>query len=442
MREESEPSPESMSPQRSSTVNSTDTQQPASRRTGILRQLFHGHQRETVLWIETDHFRRDYGQIIDVERVDDPKTMRDEDLVIVMMGPTGAGKSTAIDPDSNRSMVSALRVKFGDKINVVLVDTPGFDDTSRSDLEILETIAEWFKTVPDGRGRISGIVYLHRITDPRMTHTVVKNFDMFQRLCGERFFEKVVLATTMWPEDSEPVSASSSLTAQPSPDLISREKDLIENYWGLMIERGSQYFRFTRTQESAWSIFNSLLRIQHENRLIHLVRIQEELVNQKKSIPRTTAGKRLHGFVQEVALRQTKVIEQLKAELLKSGGQDRMVIDSLLEDLSRLQEEKKRTKWEMDALDSSVFKRLTRLFTPNRRHSYSSETNHRGEANGEPHDLSHRIRHENGSQSLIKDDKRQRAAGAVYTESSGSTHTGPNVHPLTLTPTNSPDSGG
>ncbi|KAJ3552254.1 hypothetical protein NP233_g12923 [Leucocoprinus birnbaumii] len=431
--EESELIPETVNLQRSPTVNSMNDQQPAPKSfypllgfvlsdtdnfndfvswTGIFRQLFHGHSREAIRWIETDHFRRDYGQIIDVERVDDPRSIRDEDLVIVIMGPTGSGKSTAINSDSN-SLMSALRVKFGDKINVVLVDTPGFDDTSRSDLEILETIADWFKAVPDGRGKISGIVYLHRITDPRMMHTVVKNFDMFQRLCGERFFEKVVLATAMWPEDLGPVSASSSLTAQLSPDLISREKDLIEIYWGLMIERGSQYFRFTRTRESAWSIFNSLLRIQHENRLIHLVHIQEELVNQKRSVPRTTAGKRLHGFVQEVALRQTKVIEQLKAELLKSGGQDRMVIDSLLEDLSRLQEEKKRTKWEMDALDPSVFKRFTRLFTPNRRHSYSSETNHRGEANGEPHNLAHRTRHENRPQSLIKDDKRQSTLSAI-----------------------------
>jgi len=29
--------------------------------------------------------------------------------------------------------------------NIVLVDTPGFDDTTRSDLEILELISNWLK---------------------------------------------------------------------------------------------------------------------------------------------------------------------------------------------------------------------------------------------------------------------------------------------------------
>lgn len=31
--------------------------------------------------------------------------------------------------------------KYGDRI--VLVDTPGFDDTTRSDMEILEIIGKW-----------------------------------------------------------------------------------------------------------------------------------------------------------------------------------------------------------------------------------------------------------------------------------------------------------
>lgn len=34
-------------------------------------------------------------------------------------------------------------VEFGDRL--VLVDTPGFDDTERSDMEILDLIANWLK---------------------------------------------------------------------------------------------------------------------------------------------------------------------------------------------------------------------------------------------------------------------------------------------------------
>ncbi|KAF9442135.1 hypothetical protein P691DRAFT_626957, partial [Macrolepiota fuliginosa MF-IS2] len=43
------------------------------------------------------------------------------------------------------SGVTAIRVTFMDGIRVVLVDTPGFDDTYCSDLDILELVSRWLK---------------------------------------------------------------------------------------------------------------------------------------------------------------------------------------------------------------------------------------------------------------------------------------------------------
>jgi len=40
--------------------------------------------------------------------------------------------------------VRAIRIPMYN-VNVVLVDTPGFDDTNRSDVVILELIGEWLK---------------------------------------------------------------------------------------------------------------------------------------------------------------------------------------------------------------------------------------------------------------------------------------------------------
>ena len=81
---------------------------------------------------------------------------------------------------SHTSEVKAIRVLFSDGISLVLVDTPGFDDTNKSDLDILKIIAKWFEDAYVHRCRlychwtqhvhsyrhdleISGVLYLHTI---------------------------------------------------------------------------------------------------------------------------------------------------------------------------------------------------------------------------------------------------------------------------------------
>jgi hypothetical protein len=49
--------------------------------------------------------------------------------------------------ESCTSQITASRVSFTDGTNVVLVDTPGFDDTYLSDFDILESVAKWLKHV-------------------------------------------------------------------------------------------------------------------------------------------------------------------------------------------------------------------------------------------------------------------------------------------------------
>lgn len=102
-------------------------------------------------------------------------------VVFSVMGSTGAGKSTVsnLKPcsrssihlcswypqfiqtaapghdnqevghslESSTSEVKAVRVTFLDGTQVVLVDTPGFDDTYLSDLEVLQIVAKWFKNM-------------------------------------------------------------------------------------------------------------------------------------------------------------------------------------------------------------------------------------------------------------------------------------------------------
>ncbi len=79
---------------------------------------------------------------------------------------------------------------------ITLIDSPGFDDTTRPDMEILASIVSCLQ---DRRyPPLVGIIYMHRITDKKLTGASRMNLDMLQALCGEHYFQNVLLVTSMW----------------------------------------------------------------------------------------------------------------------------------------------------------------------------------------------------------------------------------------------------
>ncbi|KFA80566.1 hypothetical protein S40288_09586 [Stachybotrys chartarum IBT 40288] len=133
-----------------------------------------------------------------------------KDVVIAVMGMTGSGKTTFISKVTGRSDlkighdltsctrdIKAIDTKIGDTI-VRFVDTPGFSDTNLSDTEVLEMIAEYLAMAYENNVKLSGIIYLHPISDNRVTHHAIKNLEMFRNLTGEKNLGNVVLTTSMW----------------------------------------------------------------------------------------------------------------------------------------------------------------------------------------------------------------------------------------------------
>ncbi len=63
-------------------------------------------------------------------------------------------------------MCQMVPVQIGQS-KVLLIDTPGFDDSKRSDTEILTEISRLLATQYKLVVTLKGIIYLHRITDNR-----------------------------------------------------------------------------------------------------------------------------------------------------------------------------------------------------------------------------------------------------------------------------------
>ena len=55
--------------------------------------------------------------------------------------------------------------------DVYFADTPGFDDSSRSDTDVLKNIVYWLGVMREKSIKLSGIIYLHWITDNRVGGT-------------------------------------------------------------------------------------------------------------------------------------------------------------------------------------------------------------------------------------------------------------------------------
>lgn len=156
---------------------------------------------------------------------------------------------------------------------VAIVDTPGFDDTTRSDAEILDEIVQFLCFQYQLGISLKGIIYMHRITDNKMQGTAYRYFEMFKRLCGDRNMANVVLLTTMWDQLKDEGIG------------LRRDQQLREEFWDVMESKGSYIRRFDGSRAMAEAITCRLMRQRNI-----VLDIQRELVDQGKRLGETTAG--------------------------------------------------------------------------------------------------------------------------------------------------------
>ncbi|GLB39698.1 putative 50S ribosome-binding GTPase [Lyophyllum shimeji] len=217
-----------------------------------------------------------------------------EDLVILVMGATGAGKSTFINtvlgqrdrmPVGRGLTSGTANIDYGviklSGRRVFMVDTPGFDDTYRSDVEILQQIADWLAGSYHRGLRDGNIIYLHDVSQDRLTAADRKSLQMVKHLCGNAAWAKVVLGTTKWDRFASEKERDKALK---------REEELKDKEWKSMIANGSQVHKFEGTPGSALRFINSFLH-RYGTAPATILQIQQELAIDRKSFLKTRAGK-------------------------------------------------------------------------------------------------------------------------------------------------------
>ncbi|PCH38685.1 hypothetical protein WOLCODRAFT_51809, partial [Wolfiporia cocos MD-104 SS10] len=227
-------------------------------------------------------------------------------------GPTGTGKSTFINhicgsklpvgdtlhSCTQQVMVASCEIS-GQKI--VFIDTPGFDDTERSRTDILMDIAVFLEQTYEKGRMLDGLIYMHRISDIRVSGITRENFEIFSKICGNNAMEILSIVTTMWEDVTEEKGAA-------------RERELASKviFFKDAIDQGAQMKRHHNTKESAIAITETILGT---SRTPHVLQLQREIVDDRMELPQTAAGTQLHTDLEREMqeLRATK--ERMEKEM-------------------------------------------------------------------------------------------------------------------------------
>jgi hypothetical protein len=151
--------------------------------------------------------------------------------------------------------------------------------------------------------KLSGLLFLHRISDNRWSGAPNRNLVMFQELCGNDALKNVILTTTMWDLVDEQTGSR-------------RETELREKYWKIMISAEARMARFHRTYDSAWDIID---QFSGDRRVLQ---IQREMVDERKRLMDTAAGSTLFSFLENIIAQLKKLLRDLEKRLRRNRQND------------------------------------------------------------------------------------------------------------------------
>ncbi|PPQ76583.1 hypothetical protein CVT24_010582 [Panaeolus cyanescens] len=168
-----------------------------------------------------------------------PPNISEDDVVILLLGEAGSGRSSFIEKFTGQPLSSLLKdgspslsadtskIRFipcmcpeiCDAGVVYFIDTPGFDSlhSKLTDTQMMRLIETWVQNIY--KRQLSAVLYFHDITVPRVSKTAEDNINLVQGLISRQQPQRVGLVTTMWDlveEFSMPNATTTEIAAQPT----------------------------------------------------------------------------------------------------------------------------------------------------------------------------------------------------------------------------------
>ena len=185
---------------------------------------------------------------------------------------------------------------------VFLIDTPGFNDSSVRDVDILNDLAGWLAKSYQESIRLNGLIYLHGIQDARMTGSDRMHLTVFKRLTGLENMSHVVLATSFWDVTDHAKGEH-------------RENQLItrDDFWKKMKDAGAVVIRFKNDRASAMEMVKHIVDQNEKTTL----KIQVEM-KEGRTVRCTGAGQTLEEDISDRVKDAAKELEKLHTDLAQA----------------------------------------------------------------------------------------------------------------------------
>ena len=142
--------------------------------------------------------------------------------------------------------------------------------------------------------RLKGIIFLHRINEPRIGSHGLRLLELFTAMWGYEALPNIALVSTMW-------------TKVDRGEALRRETEMRGDIWKNLAANGASMFQYNDSPEMAETIV-SMLTNKRNNVVL---RIQRELMD-KKPLKSTSAGKLVHSDIEKRLDESRKTMRSLE----------------------------------------------------------------------------------------------------------------------------------
>lgn len=184
--------------------------------------------------------------------------------------------------------------------------------------------------------KVSGMIYMHRISDRRVGGIARENFRLFEKICGPNAMKNVLIVTTMWEDVELGIGEA-------------REQELASKsvFFQTASQQGAKMERLYNNPESAKHVASMFL-----DNFYRRLQMQRELVDENKEVPETQAGLTLWDILRQQEERHKREMETLRQELQRET--DRAEVNRLKSELKKTKEELRRVKKEEEKLQNGA----------------------------------------------------------------------------------------